>query len=447
MLMVEKEAMTLNYVSDWGSLPNDLLDSILDHLVPISDCIRFSAVCTHWRSVASANFRRPNHLHHQQLPFLMVPKDDSKERRFLYRVINRKRLGEFELRLPRNVTYCGSSRGWLIIIDDAFEVSLFNPFSRKIIPLPPLKRLAFEKRLLKEYKRREITHEKLLKNKGRRESENERSKRPSKSYYSMLKVEDMEGQEKESESENKNPYYPISYGELSRSPDTNPDEYVLMVLYGMIGRLAFIKSGDKKWTYIDKKNCDFEYDDNEGLHYFSDIVYSKGLFFAINPEGETLSIDVRSGLIVKKLTPRDTRQPLNCRRRTYLMESPGEGKEHLLRVIRRLDKDDITKEFKIYKLVDCGGNCEWTEVESLGDVTLFLGDNHSISVLASTSVGCKPNSIYFYDDFFNYYNFYGGPFHFFVFNLENRRIAKYPILDNMQSWLMPLPIWIVPTFI
>ena len=124
----------------------------------------------------------------------------------------------------------------------------------------------------------------------------------------------------------------------------------------------------------------------------------------------------------------------------YLMESYEEGKEYLLRVIRKLDNDDITKEFKIYKLVDCRGNCEWIEVESLGDVTLFLGDNHSISVLASTSVGI-------YDDFFNYYNFFGGPLHFGVFNLENRRIAKYLILDNMQSWLMPLPIWIVPTFI
>ena len=97
--------------------------------------------------------------------------------------------------------------------------------------------------------------------------------------------------------------------------------------------------------------------------------------------------------------------------------------------------------------MDCHGNCEWIEVESLGDVTLFLGNNHSISVLASTSIGCKSNSIYFYNDFFNYYDYFGGPFHFFIFNLEYKRIAKFPILDNMQSWLMSLLIWIVPTFI
>ena len=95
---------------------------------------------------------------------------------------------------------------------------------------------------------------------------------------------------------------------------------------GLKGRLTFIKSSDKKWTYIEKMNCDSEYGDNEGLHYFCDIVYNKGLLFAIHPEGETLSIDVRSGLIVKKLTLRDTRQPLNCCRRTYLMEFRGEGK-------------------------------------------------------------------------------------------------------------------------
>ena len=74
-----------------------------------------------------------------------------------------------------------------------------------------------------------------------RESENKRLKRSSKSYYSMMKVEDMEGQEKESESENESSYYPIFYGELSRFSNTNPDEYVLMVLYGMKGRWITFK--------------------------------------------------------------------------------------------------------------------------------------------------------------------------------------------------------------
>ena len=63
--MAGKKAMTLNFVSDWGSLPNNLLDSILDLLVLISDCIWLSVTCTHWQSIALENFQQPIHLHHQ----------------------------------------------------------------------------------------------------------------------------------------------------------------------------------------------------------------------------------------------------------------------------------------------------------------------------------------------------------------------------------------------
>ena len=64
--MAGKKAMTLNFVSDWGSLPNNLLDSILDLLVPISDCIWLSVAYTHWQSIALENFQQPNHLQHQR---------------------------------------------------------------------------------------------------------------------------------------------------------------------------------------------------------------------------------------------------------------------------------------------------------------------------------------------------------------------------------------------
>ena len=50
--------------------------------------------------------------------------------------------------------------------------------------------------------------------------------------------------------------YSIVRGVLSADPDVNGD-FVLMVIYGLKRRLAFIKSGDKNWTYIDKDACDF----------------------------------------------------------------------------------------------------------------------------------------------------------------------------------------------
>lgn len=51
--------------------------------------------------------------------------------------------------------------------------------------------------------------------------------------------------------------------------------------------------------------------------------------------------------------------------------------------------------FVIYKLVWFSNNPRWEEVMSLDDVSLFLGDHHSISITASNFARCSPNSIYF----------------------------------------------------
>ncbi|XP_034203859.1 F-box protein At2g26160-like [Prunus dulcis] len=45
---------------------------------------------------------------------------------------------------------------------------------------------------------------------------------------------------------------------------------------------------------------------------------------------------------------------------------------------------------------------EYVELESLGDEALFVGDNYSLSVLASKFRGCQPNCIYFTDDSINF---------------------------------------------
>ena len=101
--------------------------------------------------MAFDNFQhvRKNHKHDrphiQQLPFLLVPTSDiSSDRRCLYNV-TRKSIREFQLKIPYNIRTSGYSHDWLIFVDDSFQVTLFNPFSRKSIHLPPLKRLLFEK--------------------------------------------------------------------------------------------------------------------------------------------------------------------------------------------------------------------------------------------------------------------------------------------------------------
>lgn len=73
----------------------------------------------------------------------------------------------------------------------------------------------------------------------------------------------------------------------------------------------------------------------------------------------------------------------------------------------------MTSSFKIFKLLGLGSSSDNSgcnndqqiikkvEITSLGDDTLFLGDNYSLCVSASHFPGCQANCIYYTDDSFH----------------------------------------------
>ena len=356
--------------SDWASLPINLLDLILNYLVPMEDYLRFSEVCIEWQYAVREKLQhlRSNHKRHcrlhQKVPLLMAPTtDNTRERCCLYDVMTGKSLWEFQLRLGRSKCE-GSSHGWLILVeDDSYKVTLFNPCSSKLIHLPPL-----EKPMSFEYSGR-IYEESF----------------PSSRRRSVLCID----------------------------PDVNRDEFVLMMTCdGLIRRVALIKSGEEDWTYI------------EGLQDVKDIVYSNGFFYVLDGWGVLFSCDVSKDLKVRRIT-----SPENlCGLVLYLVESP-EG--DFLRIV----KQKYTGNFVIYKLVWFSKNPRWEEVTSLGDVGLFLGENHSTSVIASDFAGCRPNSIYFIkpcrypnDSYANVY----------VLSLNDRTVTRlYPRSRSPLFWISP----------
>ena len=451
--------------SGWGRLPEALLHSILDYMVPIDGRIKFSAVCSQWRRVAWEHCRELRSKHTQQLPLLMVPTpDNSKVRRGLYSA-TRKTLCRSQLSVPHNKRCCGSSHGWLITVDDSSVVTLFNPFSGKIISFPPLRRLESEKRLVREYAgvvdsscRKQVMEE--FSSSEREEEEDEAEEEINHDYQEdegeindIAEEEEtegvpdyMNGADKVSESD-----YSIWKAVLSVDPDLNPSDYVLMVICGIQKRLAFIRSVDKDWTYISKKSCSTR-NIRRPAGNIADIKYSKGMFYALNERGGLLSCDVSGGLKVKMITPND--MSFSFKRKLYLGESSGGD---LLRVINVLDEKFRTIEFEVHGLGDgdgCG-RAKWKQVESLGDAALFLGDNHSITILASDFHGCQPNSIYFSHNHSEFMAVRDGgvlkllylqwaPYDIGVFNLEDGKFARHHVLDPSQR-LMPPPIWILPT--
>ncbi|CAI9771163.1 unnamed protein product [Fraxinus pennsylvanica] len=97
-----------------------------------------------------------------------------------------------------------------------------------------------------------------------------------------------------------------------------------------------------------------------------------------------------------------------------------------------------TVQFHVYKL-DFD-----QKVESLNGCALFVGGNHSISVVAKDHPGCTSDAIYFTDDYLERMDedySYGGH-DMGIFKLGDGSIE--PLLDCDQERIEPPPFWIVP---
>ena len=86
---------------------------------------------------------------------------------------------------------------------------------------------------------------------------------------------------------------------------------------------------------------------------------------------------------------------------------------------------------------------KWVKVHCLGDQALFVGDNSSVSLSASSFNGCKANCIYFTDDNkLNYaYTSEGGGYDIGAFRMEERKI-EHPYPGESLSFFST-PLWYI----
>lgn len=102
--------------------------------------------------------------------------------------------------------------------------------------------------------------------------------------------------------------------------------------------------------------------------------------------------------------------------------------------------------FFVYEVVfnnKDGSIVEQVEVKSIGVEALFLGAGHSVSVLASNFLGCKPNSIY---DTYNdvpYFEHAGRQL-YHIFSLEDPTVAQY--VNYPRHLQLAGGVWILPMF-
>ncbi|KAI5346893.1 hypothetical protein L3X38_014772 [Prunus dulcis] len=102
----------------------------------------------------------------------------------------------------------------------------------------------------------------------------------------------------------------------------------------------------------------------------------------------------------------------------------------------------VTNGFRLFKMDD--DKYTWIEKNDLGDFALFVGDNSSISVVASKIQGCESNCIYFYDD--NDLTKRDRSFtDFGVYNIKSQRILKPARIMTLMKKLKQPPIWFLPS--
>ncbi|XVF45676.1 hypothetical protein PTKIN_Ptkin02bG0226400 [Pterospermum kingtungense] len=141
---------------NWEEVPSEIMEDTVKRL-SVSDRIRMSIVSKYWGAIASKKHIPTA----PQIPWLILLHSGITGLRFFDISVR----NHITLNLPKQLqgmVCCGSSKGWLIMADDASDrnfqfsssthesdIILFNPNSREVHQLPPLTTIPCYQRFLK----------------------------------------------------------------------------------------------------------------------------------------------------------------------------------------------------------------------------------------------------------------------------------------------------------
>ncbi|KAK3014287.1 hypothetical protein RJ639_008010 [Escallonia herrerae] len=472
-------------MANWAELPKELLELIISRINTLSNQIRFSGVCSSWRSVGVEKRRRVP----RQFPGLMIPSTivNGETRRFL-RLPGCRVNEQRDLPVPHKLICIGSTEGWIIVTHESMDMSLLNPFSGAQISLPPVATL------------------------------------PSSPPGDELT------------------FVTFEKAVLSSNPSLNQDVVVLVIYRADRHRLAFCRLGDDSWRPIEapKNHTFWDAIWHEGKFY---AVYNPGalvtcdidnqpkvLEYAPAPESERfyerrylmecggalllvrrerrspseryyddsttdeeeyreddLENDEHSsdaeevdqanylgyinndhnhdGTSYDRTTDREEHHEDDAEvdedEEDYSSDAEGEDQGNNLGYVNnhsRIWDDDESDDydienhsmlwdkyntfrFKVYKFLS--SKRKWVRVASIGNYALFLGMNSSFSLSAADFPACRGDCIYFTDDDAGPVDDLRGGHDMGIFSLKNKTFEPFfPIKPNQL--LKPPPIFIAP---
>ncbi|XP_039115519.1 F-box protein At2g26160-like [Dioscorea cayenensis subsp. rotundata] len=295
-------------------LRREIMGDITKHL-SLQDYVRFGAIHSSWSARAKANY----HSSHHRYPLLIVNDYNLGGNPRLYNIFNQS---FYPLDLPPGYHCCGSSRGWLLMMNSSRKMCLFNPFSKTRIDLPLF---LLSEREYRGYKR-----------------VGEQMDRPLHEIF----LERL-----------------IFRAVLSADPEKCSD-YIIMVISRGASDLRFWRSGDSSWTRIRDRTRDF-----------LDVVWYNGAFHALSMFNEVFVVCLSPNLKLKRIARKPNSLHTISR---YLVDCMGD----LLIVERKTTEKyamhTSTHAFLVFKLDE--KDMKFTKVESIGNHALFLGRNSTIAI-------------------------------------------------------------------
>ncbi|KAF7144648.1 hypothetical protein RHSIM_Rhsim04G0081100 [Rhododendron simsii] len=247
--------------------------------------------------------------------------------------------------------------------------------------------------------------------------------------------------------------------------DNDDDLQVEYLLFTHLVSAGWI--GDSKWTDLQAAN--------KFSLFYMDVIWCQDHLYALSHKASVEIWDFSSSassVPVKKMeiepTFFETEVELKELSRdlytnqSYIVEAMGEillvvryigqfvGKEDCVPVPKK-DRSlygctYTTLKFWVFKLDFA--RTVWEEIESLGDLGLFLGGNHSLSLSTAGhgSPSCRQNSIYFTDANWSemdssHWGWAGGH-DMGVFNMEDKSIKQ--VYKTKSPVIQPPPFWVVP---
>ncbi|KAI4374888.1 hypothetical protein MLD38_012827 [Melastoma candidum] len=387
---------------DWAHLPGDLLCAISERLLLYADHVRFRAVCPGWRFSVPAI---PRHLPPQP-PWLLLPlyqpyyfSSSSPSSNCFYNFLDNSvnKLGHLSPLVPELSPYsrrCGSSHGWLVVLDYSPRIVLFNPLMNSKINLPDLTTfpnvvsVCFAN-IGKEY----------IVRRGRGD--------PTTSVQDMRDMF-------------------VKKVVLSNSPGMD-SEFVALAILDTSGDLVYCRRRDDCWKDLIVGDSQFE-----------DVIFHDGSFYCVDRSGGVAICDLSGDSpVVSRVTAR-----VMHRGDAQYLVTVGED---LVLVVRFLEFGEVedrsgskTSSFESFRL-DWGSNePRWDPIDSLGDFAVFIGTNSSFSIRAADFPGCVGDRIYFTED----YSEGLAPEHISgTYSLRDRRVE---FLCFRGYDCVPAPIWLSP---